>query len=46
MEGLVPYAATLLIGLAVGYFGHVLQARQADKDRAIESAVEQWDRCG
>lgn len=36
---------SLMVGLAVGYFGHTLQTRQAAKDRAIDEAVELWDRC-
>ena len=39
-------ALGLLVGLAVGWVGHVLSLRRTKGERAITDATELWDRCG
>jgi hypothetical protein len=37
--------AGLVVGLLIGWFGHVLSIRRTKSERAIADATELWDRC-
>lgn len=38
-------AGGLVVGLALGWFGHVLSNRRTKNERAVADATELWDRC-
>ena len=45
MEYLATGIVGLVIGLAVGWFGHWLSVRRSENERAVGDATELWDRC-
>ena len=46
MEYVISGGAGLVVGLVLGWFGHVLDQRRTKGERAISDATELWDRCG
>jgi hypothetical protein len=46
VEFVLSGVAGLVVGLVLGWFGHVLDQRRTQGERAITDATELWDRCG